>query len=1436
MHSSSRNRTGYSSQVPSEYDFTKIVLNWTWDDISQPLIEAQEQSPLPLVADNLDEYYDNFKPFVIEEARATIQDSLLKIRQSQPKAKKKNCQKSLPVEAKPFNLQLLRNAKLPRNEGNPLGLSFKGVIPKKIEHGFAMNVLMLYSQDSRFSIRWLGLASEKPEQEQTYVKIISTTDAFYNAQECFQKDHRWKAYYLGSVISEQRIYDACMSAVNLPCLKNISQAELDFSPSFSNITFSGLNLSQSRAIKSFLQAPKHSTTLLQGPPGTGKTTTVARLLKELDRSNKRTLVSAHSNKGVQVLAEKTMHLLPDVPMILIGVEKKIPENLKHLSLNSWYGIIEDAFLFMVDAVNKILNEVTKKNFRWKNLTDTVKKLKEKTVFIEQQLARFNFLHKNRSSYSFCSSDVFQELYGLLEGNHLGSFITSIEILLDSWRSEKKSDIELHLLDTATIIFATLVSCGRRCVLQMEPVDVLLIDEAAQSVEAATLIPMQCEPNKILLVGDPQQLPGTVISKLLNPSHGQSHRQSKHYEWSMMWRLIKECRLPHLMLTTQYRMHPWICQWPSAQYYDGRLVTGPDILPMKPLSQHGLASEPYAFYNISGKAEVEKNSSSVFNKKEAEYVVKVVRHLRNSGVKESIGIITPYVAQKHLILIRLSQLKLSDKVDVNTVDAFQGDERPIMILSLVRSHVTAFLEDFRRLNVAITRAKHCLIMLGNANKLVTHDIGNLIEDARLRHQLYSEDDLLNRLSNKSSILNEPNKQLEIARSLLNGVGRKQNMKAARQQFLGLSRKGDQQAQYYFAMMCQTGIGGEKNIELALKWYAEAAKQAHTESLYQLSGLLLLRQKNYQSRQYLQRAAEQQHPEAQYRLGCLYLSKKRNSDRNPQLGLKWLLLATEQRHGPAAFMVAKYYKNHASDYVDPKKAIFYFFKLAAEEGHSDAYFELSICYQTGYGVKANASQAFSYLKLAAENNNAKSQFQLATLFYNGSKNIQSNVSEAIKWYHLAANADHAPAYYPLACALYSQESYASAVKWYKKSSENNNVLADFILARCYRDGIGVKKDRIQMIKHFKVVVNSGHKEAQMEFADWLIVNDYHDRDDDTIMFFLKLAADQPTAHTAACFWYGFHQYRQGSYSVAIHYFECSSSLFTTGDRLYCFAHAVEKSHSFNLEKYFSLYLAAAQLGHIYSMAKVVNLLDTHEQLNIHLSDIKNILEIAALDKNCMATYFLAMILEKGQDEWRDVSRAEQLYQSIESVYYFAKYRLACLLIKKNSEYEKIIALLQEYTIQYKENLLPSHLSQATVPTFSNKSNFAVAYIDHPLNIELEDRKNYIDAEYRLGYFHEKGLGVQRNVLKARDHYKLAAEEKHPASLYAIGLLCEIGDLGEHNRSRAQGFYQKAAELGHPLAAKRISFSYTLSRRLQGLLSSNQAPSDDDLNQPDKKCLVM
>ncbi|XP_038693158.1 uncharacterized protein LOC119991046 isoform X2 [Tripterygium wilfordii] len=283
-------------------------------------------------------------------------------------------------------------------------------------------------------------------------------------------------------------------------------------------------------------------------------------------------------------------------------------------------------------------------------------------------------------------------------------------------------------------------------------DAVVIDEAAQALEPATLIPLQLlksNRTKCIMVGDPKQLPATVLSNVA----------SKYlYQCSMFERLQKAGH-PVTMLTKQYRMHPEICRFPSFHFYDSKLLNGDQMSSKSAPFHETMGLGPYVFYDIIDGRELRgKNSGafSLYNEHEADAVVETLRYFRKRYPSEfiggQIGIITPYKCQLSLLRSRFSGAFGSSEIanmEFNTVDGFQGREVDILMLSTVRasdSHSTAtgigsssigFVSDVRRMNVALTRAKLSLWIFGNAETLeANQNWGALVKNARDRNLLIS----------------------------------------------------------------------------------------------------------------------------------------------------------------------------------------------------------------------------------------------------------------------------------------------------------------------------------------------------------------------------------------------------------------------------------------------------------------------------------------------------------------------------------------------------------------------------------------------------------------------------------------------------------------------------------------------------------------------------
>ncbi|XP_019077812.1 uncharacterized protein LOC100265030 isoform X2 [Vitis vinifera] len=283
-------------------------------------------------------------------------------------------------------------------------------------------------------------------------------------------------------------------------------------------------------------------------------------------------------------------------------------------------------------------------------------------------------------------------------------------------------------------------------------DAVVIDEAAQALEPATLIPLQLlksSGTRCIMVGDPKQLPATVLSSVASKFR---------YQCSMFERL-QRAGYPVTMLTKQYRMHPEICRFPSLHFYDSKLLNGENMSSkLAPFHEtEGLG--PYVFFDVVDGQESHGRNSGTFslcNEREADAAVEVLRLFRKRHPSEfvggRIGIITPYKCQLSLLRSRFSSAfgsSITSDMEFNTVDGFQGREVDILVLSTVRaagpcsaasginSSSIGFVADVRRMNVALTRAKLSLWILGNARTLQTNcNWAALVKDAKERNLVIS----------------------------------------------------------------------------------------------------------------------------------------------------------------------------------------------------------------------------------------------------------------------------------------------------------------------------------------------------------------------------------------------------------------------------------------------------------------------------------------------------------------------------------------------------------------------------------------------------------------------------------------------------------------------------------------------------------------------------
>ncbi|XP_068797917.1 5'-3' DNA helicase ZGRF1 isoform X5 [Struthio camelus] len=286
-----------------------------------------------------------------------------------------------------------------------------------------------------------------------------------------------------------------------------------------------------------------------------------------------------------------------------------------------------------------------------------------------------------------------------------------EDLTPAERIYVKKSIEQHKLGTnkailqqVKVVGVTCAACPFPCMKTLK-FPVVVLDECSQMTEPASLLPIarfQCE--KLVLVGDPKQLPPTIQGS--DSVHEKGLEQTLFDRLSLMGHKA-------ILLRTQYRCHPAISAIANELFYEGSLINGVSEEDRSPLLDW---LPTLCFYSVNGIEQIERDNS-FYNMAEAHFAVKLIQSLIASGIEGfAIGVITLYKSQMCKIQNLLSGVRSEaleiKAVQVSTVDAFQGAEKEVIVLSCVRTRQVGFIDSEKRMNVALTRAKRHLLIVGN----------------------------------------------------------------------------------------------------------------------------------------------------------------------------------------------------------------------------------------------------------------------------------------------------------------------------------------------------------------------------------------------------------------------------------------------------------------------------------------------------------------------------------------------------------------------------------------------------------------------------------------------------------------------------------------------------------------------------------------------------
>ncbi|CAN0880582.1 Probable helicase MAGATAMA 3 [Linum grandiflorum] len=313
-------------------------------------------------------------------------------------------------------------------------------------------------------------------------------------------------------------------------------------------------------------------------------------------------------------------------------------------------------------------------------------------------------------------------------------------------SRDKYAIRNFCFENASLIFCTASSTHKLHSVFMQPLEVLVIDEAAQLKECESTIPLQLAGIKhAILIGDECQLPAMVRSKASSEAG---------FGRSLFERLISLEHPVHL-LNVQYRMHPSISYLPNSIFYSGTVQDGDNVKSRSYQKCYlpGAMFGPYTFLNVNGgREEMDDVWRSRRNMAEVAIVLKLLENLykgwSGSSPELSVGVISPYAAQVMAIKKKLPShygRTVGFSVKVKSVDGFQGGEEDIIIISTVRcnkSGAIGFLSNAQRTNVALTRARHCLWVLGSAETLRNSESvwETVVYDAKARNCIFDIDEV------------------------------------------------------------------------------------------------------------------------------------------------------------------------------------------------------------------------------------------------------------------------------------------------------------------------------------------------------------------------------------------------------------------------------------------------------------------------------------------------------------------------------------------------------------------------------------------------------------------------------------------------------------------------------------------------------------------------
>ncbi|CAL4975998.1 unnamed protein product [Urochloa decumbens] len=783
-------------------DLSDVVLSWSIQEI---LGGEQQVKKIPYEFDSLDHYFKSFTAPLVEETRSQLRTSLEAIHEA-PYSEiisMEAVRDSQLLYDMEMDVGYMSDNYVARNGDILILSSFKPKAVEDLLYDSASLVMMVptgVQNQKELRIKVLRVITEENKTIFKYAVFatnIMTNLRIWNAI-CSQKGMNNNFTIIKSLLSPKNMDGSSCGLCAMQVGDSIDSYLIE------KLTQTRLNQSQLNAVISIISAVccKHSNLvkLIWGPPGTGKTKTVSTALWALKSLKCRTLMCSPTNISVVGVCHRYLQALKDFnghadtdglqslgDIVLFGnkykmditddiqkvlLDYRVDELVKCFSSSSgWKQRIDFALSILENysSQHNMISEDTGLTDRLclldfhKQFCDAAKDVKECIMNLWIHLPRKCFstevvrnildlldllktlcdpllsIEKSGLSKPISFSKEWVEArFRCLEKLRFlqGSFDLPVDV--------RKSWIRNYCIHNATLIFCTVSSTYHLHDTETTPVDVLIIDEAAQVRECESVIPLCLHGLRhVVLVGDDCQLQPMVQSHICKEAR---------FGVSLFKRLSLLGFEKHL-LNIQYRMNPCISLFPNARFYDGMIIDSSNVRsPTYSKYYLDLPFGTYTFLNIvDGKEEKEFSGSSWRNMVEVAVVLQLIQSIfkswQNNTGKITIGVVSPYNYQVNAIKAKLGtkyDTYLNFDVRVKSADEFQGEEDDIIILSTVRSNSKGdigFLSDNHRTNVALTRARHCLWILGNANVLSNSGTvwEAVVHDAKQRECLFNATD-------------------------------------------------------------------------------------------------------------------------------------------------------------------------------------------------------------------------------------------------------------------------------------------------------------------------------------------------------------------------------------------------------------------------------------------------------------------------------------------------------------------------------------------------------------------------------------------------------------------------------------------------------------------------------------------------------------------------